>query len=95
FEEKPGRKDTFTPSVFDDFQVADDNALFDAGLITFDASGRMEISTHLDENQQATLLSAAPQTLSKTPSKALAEYLAAHRQHVFKKNDDLGRRGNG
>jgi putative restriction endonuclease len=75
--------------------VATLDALFDAGLITFDASGCMEISTHLDENQQASQLSGAPRTLSKTPSKALAEYLAAHRQHVFKKNDDLGRRGNG
>lgn len=74
--------------------VATLDALFDAGLITFDASGCMEISTHLDENQQASLLSGAPQSLSKTPSKPLAEYLAAHRQHVFKKSDALGRRGN-
>ncbi|MGF6978076.1 putative restriction endonuclease [Paraburkholderia sp. JPY465] len=75
--------------------VATLDALFDAGLITFDASGRMEISVHIDENQQALLLSDAPRALSKTPSKELAAYLAAHRQHVFKKSDDLGRRGNG
>ncbi|KIG10928.1 HNH endonuclease [Caballeronia concitans] len=64
--------------------VATLDALFDAGLITFDTSGRMEISTHLDENQHAPLLLGVPRTLAKTPSKALAEYLAAHRRHVFK-----------
>lgn len=45
--------------------VATLDALFDAGLITFDAGGCMEISTHLDENQQASLLSGAPRTLSR------------------------------
>lgn len=65
--------------------VATLDALFDAGLITFDKSGRMEISTHLDENHQASLLLGVPRTLSKTPSDAVAAYLAAHRELVFKK----------
>ncbi|KVV40783.1 hypothetical protein WT27_12690 [Burkholderia territorii] len=68
--------------------VATLDALFDAGLIAFDASGHMEISPHLDENQQAALLPPAQRSLLKKPSKALAVYLAEHRRHVFKKRTD-------
>lgn len=73
--------------------VATLDALFDAGLITFDARGCMEISTHLDETQRAMVLPGGPLPLSKMPEKKLAAYLAAHRKHVFKAGAAPRRKG--
>lgn len=67
--------------------VATLDALFDAGLIAFDAAGRMKLSVQLDEAQTAALLNGVPHALSKTPGGELAGYLSAHYQFVFRKAD--------
>lgn len=65
--------------------VATLDALFDAGLITFEANGRMVVSPRLDDAQREVLLRGVPQALTKLPSEGLASYLAIHRRRVFKK----------
>jgi len=57
--------------------------LFDAGLITFEDSGRMRVSTKLSRPEQD-ILGVAPKRLSKKPSAEMAKYLAYHRTRFVK-----------
>jgi putative restriction endonuclease len=65
--------------------VATLDALFDAGLITFETDGQMTVSPQLDDDQRASLLHGVPEVLARPPGMGLAGYLEAHRTYVFKK----------
>jgi hypothetical protein len=60
------------------------DALFDAGLISFDETGKMLISPelHADEHQFFAIHFGS---LRRKPTKRMAEYLAYHRETIFKK----------
>lgn len=58
------------------------DALFDAGLISFDDSGAMLVSKLVSNGAKSELRLGRP--LMKTPSDALRRYLAFHREHVSK-----------
>jgi hypothetical protein len=60
------------------------DALFDfkKGLISFDSSGRLLISTRLNMNERR-ILGINRRSLAKKPSRRTAEYLPYHREHVF------------
>ena len=61
--------------------VANLDALFDAGLITFGDDGSMQVASRVPSKEQQTLgLSGG---LARTPEPRLALYLAHHREHVF------------
>ncbi|HEY2412000.1 MAG TPA: HNH endonuclease [Pirellulaceae bacterium] len=64
--------------------VANLDALFDAGLISFTVSGRMRISSKLLQPEQR-ILGAQDRSLAKKPSKATAAYLAYHQVAIFQK----------
>ena len=61
--------------------VANLDALFDAGLITFGDDGSMQVASCVPSKEQRTLgLSGG---LARNPGPGLAVYLAHHRGHVF------------
>jgi hypothetical protein len=62
--------------------VASLDALFDAGLISFDAAGRMLVSPKLNQAERAVF--GLGKRLAKKPSKGTAKYLAHHRTEIFK-----------
>ncbi|MEK6259081.1 MAG: HNH endonuclease [Planctomycetota bacterium] len=64
--------------------IASLDALFDAGLISFDSDGNLLVSDQLDPAEQS-IFSIVDRSLKRAPTKAAAEYLAYHRQHVFRK----------
>ncbi|MGA4083352.1 HNH endonuclease [Ralstonia pseudosolanacearum] len=70
--------------------IATLDALFDSGLISFDATGQMEISPQLDAIQRASLLTHVPHALAKPPGDRLAGYLAAHSRMVFRNGKTSG-----
>lgn len=61
--------------------VANLDALFDAGLISFDGNGQMLVARALTEKQRSSLGLPAP--LRIAPSEATGAYLRHHRMHVF------------
>jgi len=63
--------------------VATLDALFDSGLISFDPSGRLLVSDHLNASEKQVLGLAERRQLQKKPSASTAAYLAYHRKHVF------------
>ncbi|AXV74045.1 hypothetical protein CJO75_12625 [Ralstonia solanacearum] len=70
--------------------IATLDALFDSGLIGFDATGQMKVSRQLDEIQRASLLTHVPHTLAKPPGDRLAGYLDAHSRMVFRNGKTSG-----
>ena len=58
--------------------VANLDALFDVGLISFDSAGDMLVSSRITGPERAML--GLPARLRKYPSKFLATYLAHHRR---------------
>lgn len=61
--------------------VANLDALFDVGLITFSADGAMQVSSRISAIERSTL--GVPASLRKRPSRALSRYLDHHRTHVY------------
>lgn len=64
--------------------VASLDALFDAGLITFDETGNLLVSSRLSSTEQE-LFSVRGKRLRYMPSKNTKEFLAYHRTGVFRK----------
>jgi hypothetical protein len=62
--------------------VATLDALFDVGLITFDAQGRLEASRHLNKEDRGILLRECLR-LRRVPNKDTAGYLEHHRAEIF------------
>lgn len=62
--------------------IATLDALFDAGLITFDATSQMIVSPLMDNYLD--LLNGIPRRLSRVPSAAQAHFLEYHRQSVYR-----------
>ncbi len=62
--------------------IATLDALFDAGLITFESGGTMLISKRVDAGER-NRLGLRARKLERKPSGQTAKYLAYHRQHVF------------
>ena len=62
--------------------IATLDALFDAGLITFESGGRLLISKRVDAGER-NCLGLTAHKLERKPSGQTAKYLAYHRQHVF------------
>lgn len=60
------------------------DALFDAGLITFDTNGKMLISTQLNDNERE-ILGVDSCKLLQTPNAKTAAFLECHREIVFQK----------
>lgn len=63
--------------------IANLDALFDAGLISFSDNGQMLISNELAK-RELTLLGVAKKKLRKAPSARMKKYLEFHRQEIFK-----------
>jgi putative restriction endonuclease len=64
--------------------VASLDALFDAGLVSFESSGRLIISSKLDLAERKILGITGKQSLKKKPTAETAAYLADHRRkHGF------------
>jgi hypothetical protein len=59
------------------------DALFDAGLISFEASGSMLVSSILTESERE-IYGLTEKALAREPSRETAEYLAYHRNFVFR-----------
>jgi hypothetical protein len=67
--------------------IASLDALFDAGLISFDSSGSLLVSSNLSAGERAKLGINGQDGLKKKPPAKTAEYLVDHRQkHGFSKN---------
>ena len=64
--------------------VASLDALFDAGLISFETSGALLVSSLLPESEQQ-IFGVQSLSLTKTPSEKAAQYLGYHHDHVFRK----------
>ncbi len=65
--------------------VASLDALFDKGLISFETSGRLIVSSSLNPAEREIFGIAGEKSLNKKPTAKTAEYLAAHRRkHGFK-----------
>lgn len=64
--------------------VANLDALFDNGLISFESSGEMIVSSKLS-NSERQIFSIGGRSLSKKPSEETAVYLAYHRENYFQK----------
>lgn len=62
--------------------LANYDALFDAGLISFESSGDMIVSTTMHETEQE-LIQVVGRCLRQRPSDQTAEYLAFHRANIF------------
>ncbi len=58
------------------------DALFDAGLISFDSSGKLIVSSKLKATEQE-IFGIRQASLTRTPTEKTAEYLTYHRAHVF------------
>lgn len=65
--------------------VASLDALFDAGLISFEASGTLIVSSKLDESEREIFGVNSSRSLTKTPPQQTTRYLEYHRNCVFKK----------
>lgn len=64
--------------------IANLDALFDRGLISFEVSGRMIVSSELNAEERQ-ILGIGENSLTKTPTAKMAVYLAHHRnKHGFK-----------
>lgn len=64
--------------------VASFDALFDAGLISFDLNGKMLVSSILSAAERS-IFSIIERKLEGAPSKATAEFLSYHHKNVFRK----------
>ena len=64
--------------------VANLDALFDAGLISFASSGTLIVSSVLSESERQ-IFGVDSRSLTKTPPRETAQYLEYHRDCVFKK----------
>jgi predicted restriction endonuclease len=64
--------------------VASLDALFDAGLISFEDSGRMLVASELPQRERE-ILGVVGRSLAKKPSTETAAYLQHHRDRVFRK----------
>ena len=64
--------------------VASLDALFDAGLISFESSGDLIVSSVLSESEQQ-IFGLNALSLTKTPTRKTARYLEYHRDCVFRK----------
>jgi len=62
--------------------VASLDALFDAGLISFEASGSLIVSSLLNSVEQQ-IFGIVKTSLARKPSAQTAKYLAYHRKNVF------------
>ena len=62
--------------------VASLDALFDAGLISFESNGRLIVSAALNGCEQ-NIFGVAGRSLQKTLSDANCKYLDYHRENVF------------
>lgn len=60
------------------------DALFDVGLISFESSGRLIVSSQLSDAERL-IFGVGEQSLTKRPTAKTAEYLAYHLNHVFRK----------
>jgi predicted restriction endonuclease len=58
------------------------DALFDAGLVSFDARGKMIVSSLLSTDERKRLR--VPRNLTRSPDETEQSYLAVHRQSRFK-----------
>lgn len=63
--------------------IASLDALFDAGLISFDSDGGLLVSEQLGPSERS-IFSIADRSLKAVPSKATINYLTYHRQQVFR-----------
>ncbi|MEX0613403.1 MAG: HNH endonuclease, partial [Pirellulales bacterium] len=63
--------------------VANLDALFDARLIAFSGAGDLLVSAKLSPKEQS-IFSLADKKLQPHPTKATNNFLAYHRQHVFR-----------
>jgi hypothetical protein len=63
--------------------VASLDALFDKGLVSFDSAGKLIISSQLNANERQ-LFGLNKCSLTRTPTVKTAEYLAFHREKVFR-----------
>lgn len=64
--------------------VASLDALFDAGLISFESSGDLIVSSVLSESERQ-IFGLNALSLTKTPTRKTARYLEYHRDSVFRK----------
>jgi putative restriction endonuclease len=64
--------------------VASLDALFDSGLIAFEASGRLIVSSMLNATEQK-IFGIKDASLSTAPAEETAKYLAYHRRNIFRK----------
>lgn len=64
--------------------VANLDALFDAGLISFDGSGQLLVSQKVAASERE-IFGIAGKSLSKKPPPETAPYLAFHREKIFRK----------
>lgn len=64
--------------------IASLDALFDSGLISFDASGKLIVSSQLNSAERQ-ILGIGRQSLAKKPSARTRQYLAHHRADCFLK----------
>ncbi len=63
--------------------IASLDALFDAGLISFDESGKLLVSSMLKDMERQ-IFGVNDTSLIRRPTKKTAEYLTYHRTHVFR-----------
>jgi len=63
--------------------VASLHALFDAGLISFEPSGRLVVSSRLSAAERQ-IFGIGEESLTKKPTAKTAEYLVYHRKNVFR-----------
>ena len=64
--------------------VANLDALFDVGLITFDPAGQMVVSPKLPESERK-LLQLEQGALVRSPNSQTAQFMAYHREHQFRR----------
>jgi hypothetical protein len=64
--------------------IASLDALFDAGLISFETSGEMIVSSKLNAAERQ-IFGIGDESLAKKPPAKTADYLAYHRKEVFRK----------
>lgn len=62
--------------------IADLDALFGAGLISFDANGALLVSSVMSP-RESELLGLKDQSLRRAPSSSTRDYLAYHRAKIF------------
>ncbi len=67
--------------------IASLDVLFDAGLISFDASGRMLVSPTLKKSER-TIFGIVGKSLTRKPSAETARYLLDHRKKYFPKTGE-------